>query len=166
MLRIRLAVKRGRRRVRNLSRRVGAQQGQAYIETLLLIPMLITIIVGVAYLGRVYYAKIAAEVAAYDCTRASIAALSEGPHGNSPGGQVQGVTAARQTLSGFYLNASTADIRVAPIDAWGRGQAVQCDVRYRVDLSGIPFLSWIMAEPVIPVWGRGVGQVEAHKSQW
>ena len=57
-------------------------------------------------------------------------------------------------------------MRVVPLDAWGRGQAVRCDVRYKVDLSGVPLIELIAAGPVLPVWARAVGQVEAYKSEW
>jgi hypothetical protein len=40
--------------------------GQAYIEVLLVLPLFIVFIVGVTYFGRAWYAKIAAEMAAYD----------------------------------------------------------------------------------------------------
>jgi hypothetical protein len=136
------------------------ERGQAYVEVLLLLPLYVVLIVGVTYFGRAWYAKIAAEVAAYDGTRTAIEAMGE------PRGTWQGIIAARQTLAGFYLDPSHADVRVVPLDVWGRGQAVRCDVRYKVDLSGVPLIELIAAEPVLPVWARAVGQVEAYKSEW
>jgi len=136
------------------------ERGQAYVEVLLLLPLYVVLIVGVTYFGRAWYAKIAAEVAAYDGTRTAIEAMGE------PRGTWQGIIAARQTLAGFYLDPSHADVRVVPLDVWGRGQAVRCDVRYRVDLSGVPLIELIGADPVLPVWARAVGQVEAYKSEW
>jgi hypothetical protein len=129
------------------------EQGQAYIEVLLVLPLFIVFIVGVTYFGRAWYAKIAAEMAAYD-------------GGYMPGGCQQGIIAARQTLAGFYMNPANADVRVVPLDVWGRGQAVRCDVRYKVDLSGVPLIEMIGANPTLPVWARAVGQVEAYKSEW
>jgi hypothetical protein len=161
-----MALKRARARVGRLVRVGEGEKGQAYIEMLVLLPLFVVIIVGVIYFGRAYYANIAAEEAAYDCARAAIEAMHESQHGDSPGGRMQGVIAARQALAGFYLDASNADVRVAPIEVWGRGQAVRCDVRYRVDMSGVPWLHWIQAEPALPVWGSAVGQVEAYKSKW
>jgi hypothetical protein len=136
------------------------ERGQAYVEVLLLLPLYVVLVVGVTYFGRAWYAKIAAEVAAYDGTRTAIEAMGE------PRGTWQGIIAARQTLAGFYLDPSHADVRVVPLDVWGRGQAVRCDVRYKVDLSGVPLIDLIAAEPVLPVWARAVGQVEAYKSEW
>ena len=136
------------------------EEGQAYIEFLLVMPLYIVLIVGATYFGRAWYAKIAAEVAAYDGTRTAIEAMGE------PQGVWQGLVAARQTLAGFYLDPAHADVRVVPVDVWGRGQAVRCDVRYRVDLSGVPLIELIGADPTLPVWARGVGQVEAYKSAW
>jgi len=136
------------------------EEGQAYVEFLLVMPLYIVLIVGATYFGRAWYAKIAAEVAAYDGTRTAIEAMGE------PRGTWQGIIAARQTLAGFYLDPAHADVRVVPVDVWGRGQAVRCDVRYRVDLSGVPLIELIGADPTLPVWARGVGQVEAYKSAW
>ena len=48
------------------------EQGQAYVEFLLVMPLYIVLIVGATYFGRAWYAKIAAEVAAYDGTRTAI----------------------------------------------------------------------------------------------
>jgi hypothetical protein len=130
------------------------------VEVLILLPLLLVLIVGVAYFGRAWYAKVAAEVAAYDGARTAIEAMGE------PQGAWQGIKAARETLAGFYLDPSAADVRVTPLDVWGRGQAVRCDVRYRVDMSGVPGLGLIGADPTLPVWARAVGQVEAYKSTW
>ena len=136
------------------------ERGQAYVEVLLVLPLYIVLIVGATYFGRAWYAKIAAEMAAYDGTRTAIEAMGE------PRGVWQGIIAARQTLAGFYLDPTNADVRVVPVDVWGRGQAVRCDVRYRVDLSGVPLIELIGAEPTLRVWARAVGQVEAYKSEW
>ena len=136
------------------------ERGQAYVEVLLVLPLYIVLIVGATYFGRAWYAKIAAEMAAYDGTRTAIEAMGE------PRGVWQGIIAARQTLAGFYLDPTNADVRVVPVDVWGRGQAVRCDVRYRVDLSSVPLIELIGAEPTLRVWARAVGQVEAYKSEW
>lgn len=142
------------------------ESGQAYIEVLVLMPVFLVLIVGAAYFGRAWYVKVAAEVAAYDGTRTAIEAMNENPHGYMPGGRLQGIIAARRTLAGFYLDPSAADVRVTPMGVWDRGEAVRCDVRYSVDLSGVPGLGLISADPVLPVWARTVGQVEAYKSEW
>jgi hypothetical protein len=146
--------------IRRVLRRENGERGQAYMEVLVLLPLYLVLIVGAAYFGRAWYAKIAAEMASYSGTRTAIEAMGE------PRGTWQGIIAARQTLAGFYLDPSHADVRVVPLDVWGRGQAVRCDVRYRVDLSGLPLIDWISADPVLPVWARSVGQVEAYKSEW
>ena len=146
--------------VRQLLRSENGERGQAYVEILVILPLYVVLIVGAMYFGRAWYAKIAAEMASYSGTRTAIEAMGE------PRGTWQGIIAARQTLAGFYLDPSHADVRVVPLDVWGRGQAVRCDVRYRVDLSGLPLIDWISADPVLPVWARSVGQVEAYKSEW
>ncbi len=138
----------------------GDERGQAYVEVLVLLPVFVVLIVGAAYVGRAWYAKVAAEIAAYDGARAAIEALGE------PRGSWQGVVAARETLAGFYMDPSAADVQVTPLDVWDRGRAVRCDVRYRVDLSGVPGIGLIGAEPTLSVWARAVGQVEAYKSEW
>jgi hypothetical protein len=152
--------KRIRHFIRKGLRRGVGEQGQGYVEFLLVMPLFVVLIIGATYFGRAWYAKIAAEVAAYDGTRTAIEAMGE------PQGVWQGIIAARQTLAGFYLDPTHADVRVVPVDVWGRGQAVRCDVRYRVDLSGVPLIEWIGADPTLAVWARGVGQVEAYKSEW
>ena len=140
--------------------RQGGERGQATVEVLLVLPLYVMLTAGVTYLGAAWYAKIAAEIAAYDGARTAVEAMGE------PRGTWQGVIAARQTLAGFYLDPSGADVRVVPVDVWGRGQAVQCDVRYRLDLSGLPLIELIGVDPSLPVWARAVGQVEAYKSEW
>lgn len=152
---VRDVVRRGPRQLRESNER-----GQTYVEVLLLLPLYIVFIVGATYFGRAWYAKIAAEMAAYDGARTAIEAMGE------PRGAWQGIIAARQTLAGFYLDPTNADVRVVPVDVWGRGQAVRCDVRYRVDLSGVLLIELINADPTLPVWARAVGQVEAYKSEW
>ena len=158
------------RRIRQAVPSLRKERGQAYIEVLLVLPLFIVFIVGVTYFGRAWYAKIAAEMAAYDGARTAVEAMGEegraGLGGYMPGGCQQGIIAARQTLAGFYMNPANADVRVVPLDVWGRGQAVRCDVRYKVDLSGVPLIEMIGANPTLPVWARAVGQVEAYKSEW
>jgi hypothetical protein len=154
------AVKRVRDALRRGLRCKASEQGQAYVELLLVLPLYVVLIAGAIHFGRAWYARVGAEMAAYDGTRTAIEAMGEAR------GTWQGVIAARETLAGFYLDPASADVRVVPVDVWGRGQAVRCDVRYRVDLSGLPWIHWISADPVLPVWARAVGQVEAYKSEW
>jgi hypothetical protein len=154
------------RRVRRRLQGENPQSGQAYVELLVTLPLWIVLIVGATYFGRAWYAKIAAEMAAYDGARAAIEAMSADPQGTTPGGRTQGIVAARQTMAGFYMNPTNVGVRVDPLDVWERGQAVRCIVRYRVDLSGVPWLHWIDADPVLPVSAMAVGRVEAYKSDW
>ena len=156
--------RRGRQRLTNVRHRIrrnwGGGQCQAYVEVLLVLPLYIVLIAGATYFGRAWYARIAAEMAAYDGARTAIEAMSGGR------GPWQGRIAARRTLRGFYLDPAHADVTVTPLDVWGRGRAVRCDVRYGVDLSGLPLIEWISADPTLMVWTRAVGQVEAFKSEW
>jgi hypothetical protein len=166
---------RGRRRQRRLgrarARRGGSEAGDSYLEMLVVMPLLMLVIVAVAYFGRVLYAHLVAEVAAYSCTRTAIEAMAEDPRGTAQGGwgaggEVLGVSAARRTLEGFGFDSSKASIQVRALNLWDRGEAVRCEVGLHIDLGAVPWLDAIGVGPSLRLHASYVGQVEAYKSDF
>ena len=147
-------------------RRTGAcimrEEGQAYLEFLLILPLFLALIAGILYFGRVLYVKIAVDAAAYDCVRTAAEAMQ--PDGAQ--GRYQGETVALNTLEGFYLNRRGGSAAVAYPGSWGRGQEVACQVRYTMSLGGVPFVEWLDVPRQLPIQSTTHLRVEEYKSQW
>lgn len=76
----------------------------------------------------------------------------------------QGIEAAADALRGNSLSATSASIRVWSDGAWQRGEPVTCQVRYDIDLSGLPMVG--AAFGVIPAEARVTTRIEPAKSRW
>jgi len=63
-------------------------RGQAYVELIMVLPILLILVAAVIFFGRILYLKIALDMASYDGVRAAVEALDE------QAGISQGVTAA------------------------------------------------------------------------
>jgi uncharacterized protein (UPF0333 family) len=138
------------------------EAGQAYLEFLLILPLLLALIAGILYFGRVLYAKIAVDNAAYDCVRTAAEAMQQ----DGAQGRYQGETVAINTLEGFYLNRRGGSAAVAYPGSWGRGQEVACQVRYNVSLGGVPFVEWLDVPRQLLIQSTTHLRVEEYKSQW
>jgi len=160
-------------RVRRATRlREDSESGQsAYLELLAVMPLVMLVIVALAYFGRVIYANLIVEVAAYNCTRSAIEAMAQSERatayeGWAVGGQFQGVNAARRTLQGFGLDPSQARVQVRALSLWDRGEAVRCEVGLHIDLSAVAWMGVFGGSPTLRVNADYVGQVEAYKSDF
>ncbi len=149
-----------RRKTKDGLRPSSFQAGQAYLEFLILIPLLLVFVAGILYFGRVLYASIAVDMASYDCARTAAEALREGQ------GIQQGSTAAYNTLRGFYLNPDGAQVQVWAPGGWERGEQIRCRVTYGISLRGVPFVHLLGVPDVFPARSTTYLRVEEYKSRW
>jgi len=137
------------------------ERGQGILEFFVVVPALLLVFGLLIFFGKIWYAKIIAEEAAFDCTRTAIEALDQGQ------GMWQGQVAARTTIARFLIhNPQNVRVRVTPMQDWERGGWVLCEVSYGVDLSGVPFIAWMARHPVLHVRAHYWGRVQAYKSAW
>ncbi len=108
------------------------QRGQAYVEFVLVLPLLLLFAAGVIAFGQGFYAKLATQAAAWSSTRHAIATL------NGDRGPNQAFNAARYTLSGFGLNPDTAQVRLHAA-TWNRATNVRVQVCYPVPRPPVPY---------------------------
>jgi len=135
--------------------------GQSYVEFLMILPILLLFVAGILYFGRVLYTRVAVDMAAYDCVRTSAEAMRGGGQA-----EYQGITAARNTLRGFYLDPTGASVAVLFPGGWGRGNQVQCRVSYGVSLKAVPFVTAMGFPGVHHVRSTTHLRVEEYKSRW
>ncbi len=136
------------------------EAGQAYVEFLIVLPLLLIVIAGILYFGRVLYASIAADMASYDCARTAAEALKAG-HGVN-----QGESAAKNTLRGFDMNPGGARVQVSAPSGWKRGGQIRCSVAYGISLGGLPFVQLLGVPAVFPARSTTYERVEQYKSRW
>ncbi len=136
-----------------------SDHGQAYIELVIVLPLFLIVIAALIFFGRVLYVKIALDMASYDACRAAVEALRPGD------GVSQGMTAGRETLNGFYLNAGAANIAISPAGGWARGTPVQCIASYDLFVGDIPSLS-LPSGSGVPLQSTTWSRVELWRSDW
>ena len=146
--------------VRSLLKPFSQEAGQAYVEFLIVLPIMLLFIAGILYFGRTLYASLAADMASYDCVRTAAEAMHEG------NGVGQGRAAAYNTLRGFYMDTSGARVRVWAPNGWKRGNQVNCRVSYGVSLIGVPFVHLFDIPNTFPVRTGTHLRIEEYKSQW
>ncbi len=136
------------------------EDGQAYIELVMVLPLFLIVIAALIFFGRVLYVKIALDMASYDACRAAVEALRAGD------GVSQGMIAGRETLKGFYLNPAGANIMIAPARGWERGTPVQCIATYDLFVGDIPSLSSFASGSGVPLQSTTWSRVELWRSDW
>ena len=145
------------KRFRNLFTR---EEGQAYVELLLVLFLILLFVSGILFFGRVLYVGIAVDAAAADAARASVETLNEWR------GIPQGIEAAQRTLRGYYLDPGAASIRLAPLAGWSYGYPVRSDVSYRTYVGDIPFVGWFYPDQSVRLHSTVFLRVEEFKSRW
>ena len=108
------------------------EKGQAYVEFIIVLPLLLLIIAGIIGFGQLLYTKLAMEAAAWSAARHAVATL------NVERGVGQAYQAARYTLQGFGLDPDRAQADVTVWGQWGRGTQVQVRVCYQVPSPPVP----------------------------
>ncbi len=107
------------------------QQGQAYVEFVMVLPLLLLLVAGVIAFGQAFYAKLATQAAAWSGARHAVATV------NSGRGSWQAHQAPRHALAGFGLNPETARVQVW--GSWNRGDDVRVQVCYPVPRPPVPY---------------------------
>ena len=144
-----------------MSTMVRDERGQGILEFLAVIPVFLLVFGMLILFGKLWYAHVVAEEAAFDCTRTAIEALEQGQ------GMWQGQSAARMTVAQSLLsNPQQVTVRIVPLADWERGGWVMCEVAYAVDLRSVPFARWIHPNPVFAVRAHYWGRVQEYKSSW
>lgn len=142
-------------------RRMGwSENGQAYIELVMVLPLFLIVIAGLIFFGRVLYVKIALDMASYDACRAAVEALKPGD------GVSQGTVAGQETLKGFYLNPAGAKVAISPAGGWARGTPVRCDASYDLFVGDIPGVSGFARGTGVPLASTTWSRVELWRSEW
>ncbi|MBI3913114.1 MAG: pilus assembly protein [Chloroflexi bacterium] len=134
--------------------------GQAYIELVMVLPIMLIVIAALIFFGRVLYVKIALDMASYDACRAAVEAL------DPSAGAAQGFVAGRQTLAGFDLQLAGAAISVAPQGAWDRGTPVMCAASYNVFVGDVPFVGLFHSGRGVALESSVWSRVETWRSDW
>ena len=135
-------------------------RGQALIEFVASLFVLLVILAGLIFFGRVLYVRIGLDMASYDGVRAASAAL------DASAGITQGRVAALNTLVGFGLDASDAVVTVASVGAWERGAQVYCRVSYNLSVADVPFVAAFFSGVSVSLESRSWSRVETHRSEW
>lgn len=137
------------------------EEGFALTEFALVLPLFIVLAAGVFYFGRITYAKIAADMASYDCVRTAAEALDAGH------GQAQGLRAAQDTIEGFYMGGAPPRVVVYAPNGWKRGRQVRCRVSYGISLKGVPLIHLLASsKPKFKVVSETALRIEEYKSRW
>ena len=144
----RLKRERGRKR---------GQRGQAYIEFIIVMPLLLLIIAGIIAFGQMLYVQLAMEAAAWSGARHAVATL------DLDRGVFQAYQAVRYTLQGFGLDPDGARSYVTVWGQWNRGTDVKVQVCYRVPPPPVP-----LGETFVPttMCGQKTMPVYKWKSRW
>ena len=134
------------------------EPGQALIELVIVLPLFFLIIAALIFFGRALYVQIALDMASYDGCRAAVESLLPGD------GENQGMTAARGTLAGFYLNADAASIAIEG-GGWDRGAVVRCTAAYNLFVGDVPWLQFHSGTNV-SLRSVAYSRVETWRSDW
>jgi len=129
--------------------RLNRQRGQAYVEFVMVLPLLLLLVAGVIAFGQAFYVKLATQAAAWSGARHAVATV------NSSRGTWQAFQAPRYALAGFGLNPNTAQVRV--FGDWGRANDVRVQVCYPVPRPPVPYGDMLLptdicSEMAMPVY--------------
>ncbi|MDR7427994.1 MAG: pilus assembly protein [Armatimonadota bacterium] len=108
------------------------RKGQAYVEFILVLPLMLLIIAGIIAFGQGLYVKLATQAAAWAAARHAVATL------NPSRGSQQAILAARYALAGFALDPNDARVEVSTA-GWNRGVRVAVRVCYDVPPPPVPY---------------------------
>lgn len=118
------------------------QSGQAYVEFILVLPILLLIVVGVLGFGQQLYTKLAMEAAAWSSTRHAVSTL------DADRGIDQAFLATRYTLEGFGLDPDSAQSQIIIWGDWGRATPIRSVVCYEVPAPPVPMGEYIAPQRI------------------
>ncbi len=132
-----------------------AQGGQALVETALVIPLLLSLALGVVGVGRVVQAQMGVSAVAREAARS--AALANSPRAAADAGLVRG----RDVAAGYGLTNGSLELQVEP-GALARGGLVRATARYEVALGDLPLMGWLR----VPLSSSQAEPVDPYRSRW
>lgn len=129
-------------------------RGQALVETVLILPVLVVLACGVVLVGRVVHATVAVQATAREAGRALASAPSE------PAGHAAAVERGRAVAAGYGLEHGRLDLT---LDSGGfaRGGVATVRVRYEVAVAGLLLLDRI----TITVRSEHRERIDAYRSR-
>ena len=127
---------------------------------MLVLPLFLLTIAALIFFGRVLYVKLALDIATYDACRAAVEAL------DGEDGIAQASTAGKNTVRGFFLNAGTMRLTIAPQGIWQRGTRVMCHARFNVYVGDIPLAHAIAGKSSVNLEASSWSRVETWRSYW
>ncbi len=136
-------------------RQPAEQQGQALVETALVIPMLLLLAFGVVGVGRVTQSQMGVSAVAREAARS--AALADSPEGALSDGLAQG----QEVAAGYRLTNGTLRLTIDP-GVLARGAEVRATARYEVVLDDLPLLGWVR----VPVSSVHLERTDLYRSHW
>jgi len=113
-------------------------QGQAYVEFIIVLPLLLLLIAGIIGFGQMIYVKLATEAAAWAAARHAVSTL------NIDRGPAQAFVASRYALQGFGLNPDSAWVTLWAYGGWNRGSRIQVRVCYDVPPPPVPYGDYLL----------------------
>ena len=131
------------------------QDGQALAETALVIPLLLSLALGVVGVGRVVQAQMGVSAVAREAARS--AALQSSPRAAADAGLVRG----RDVAMGYGLTNGSLQLQVEP-GSLARGGQVRATARYEVALGDLLLMGWLR----VPLSSSQVEPVDPYRSRW
>jgi Flp pilus assembly protein TadG len=130
-----------------------AERGDALVETALVAPVLLALVLGTVGVSRVTHAQFAVGVVAREAARSGALA-------GTPGAAVAQATARGQEVArGYGLANASLELRV-DASGFGRGGQVRASARYTVALADLPLMGWVE----VPVSAAGAEWVDPYRS--
>lgn len=136
-------------------RLLAKQDGQALIETALVIPVLLLLAFGVVGVGRVVQAQMGVSAVAREAARA--AALAD----TGAEAAMRGIGRGREVATGYDLANGSLRLTVDP-GSFVRGGSVWAAARYEVTLDDLPLLGWVR----MAVGSDHVERIDLYRSRW
>jgi Flp pilus assembly protein TadG len=130
-------------------------QGQALVETALVLPLLLLLAFGVVGVGRVTRAQMGVSAVAREAARAGALAGDPGTALNQAQATGQSVATGYQLTNGsFQLNVDLGDFNL--------GGQVQADASYTVHFTDLPLLGWAQ----LTVSSAHAEWIDPFRSRW
>ena len=143
----------------NVTMRLPDERGQAAIEMLIALPVLLMILAGVLGFGRVLFAALAVDQAAF--TGGRYAAESLNPH--QAAYQAYRATAWNLTNNGLDAAQMAWHLQAGN---WQRGGTVANRVGVAVPVGDIPLAPLIFGGERVTLWQEATFRVQRWKSRW
>lgn len=132
-----------------------AQQGQALVETALVLPLALLLAFGVVGVGRITRAQMGVRAVAREAARVAAVAETPGEAG------FRGIARGQDVAAGFGLTNGSLNLEI-DTGMMLRGDRVRARVRYEVTLDDLPLLGWVR----VPLESEQLERVDLYRSRW